>query len=91
MTISAISATQTNPAAETPTVEKSAAPAQKSAQSQTPSNSTPTDTVQISSAARAAIQEATETQTQTTREAQNGDLQAQRLLAKEAAAKKAEQ
>lgn len=47
-----------------------------------------TDTVQISgsakAAAQAALQEATETATQTAKEAQTGDLQAKRLLAKEA-------
>ena len=41
-------------------------------------------TVQISSAARAALQEATETPVQTQKEARSGDIQAQRLLAKEA-------
>ena len=46
---------------------------------------TATDTVQISSAAKAALQEATETAVQTAKEARSGDLQAQRLLAREAA------
>lgn len=48
------------------------------------------DTVQISQAAQQALQsmkEATETSTQTAREAAHGDRQAQRLLAKEAAQK----
>ena len=45
------------------------------------------DSVQISSASQAAYEEATETTTQTAQEARNGDHQAQRLLAKEAAAK----
>ena len=48
------------------------------------------DTVQLSNAAQsriAALQEATETVAQTTREAGHGDRQAQRLLAKEAASK----
>jgi hypothetical protein len=44
-----------------------------------------TDTVKISVAAQA-LQEATETQAQTTKEAGAGDVQAQRLQAKEAAA-----
>ena len=44
-----------------------------------------TDTVKISVAAQA-LQEATETQAQTTKEAGSGDVQAQRLQAKEAAA-----
>ena len=43
------------------------------------------DTVKISVAAQA-LQEATETQAQTTKEAGSGDVQAQRLQAKEAAA-----
>jgi hypothetical protein len=45
-----------------------------------------TDTVQISNAARI-VQEATETQAQTTKEANSGDLQARALLAREAAAR----
>ena len=50
---------------------------------------TPTDTVQISSAARTALQEAYETPVQTLAEAAGGDLQAKQLLAKEKAAAKA--
>lgn len=46
----------------------------------------PTDTVTISSAA-AALQEAAETPAQTAREAAAGDLQARRLVARQAAAK----
>ena len=61
---------------------------QESAQSK-PQPST-SDTVQLSSAARAAVQEATETPPQTANEARHGDRQAQRLLAKEAAAKAAQ-
>ena len=45
--------------------------------------------VSISSAGRAALAEATETSVQTAKEAGAGDLQAKRLLAKEAAAKAA--
>ena len=48
---------------------------------------TTTDTVHISNAGLAAVQEATETHAQTVNEASHGDTQAQRLLAKEAAAK----
>jgi hypothetical protein len=44
-----------------------------------------TDTVKISVVAQA-LQEATETQAQTTKEAGSGDVQARRLLAQEAAA-----
>jgi hypothetical protein len=47
---------------------------------------TATDTVQISSAGKAAFQEATETPAQTAQEARSGDPQAQRKLAREAAA-----
>ena len=50
----------------------------------------PTDTVQLSSAAQAmlaAMQEARETPAQTSQEALGGDRQAQRLLARQAAAK----
>jgi len=52
---------------------------------------TPTDTVHISQAAQAAraiIQEVTESQAQTTREAAAGDVQARTLLSREAAARK---
>ncbi len=49
------------------------------------------DTVQISSAAKQALQEATETQAQTKKEATGGDLQAKKLLAKEMAAQAAQQ
>jgi hypothetical protein len=48
----------------------------------------PSDTVQLSAAA-ALHQELTETPVQTSREASNGNIQAQRLLAKEAADQKA--
>ena len=61
---------------------------------QKPAQSAPqsagTDSVQLSKAAQAmvaALQEAKETSAQTAQEAAHGDLQAQRLLAKEAAAK----
>ena len=47
----------------------------------------PTDTVQLSSAAQAALQESLETAAQTAKEAGAGDVQAKRLLAKHAAAK----
>jgi hypothetical protein len=52
-----------------------------------PATSATTDTVQIANAAQAALKEATETPTQTAKEAQSGDRQAQKLLAKESAAK----
>jgi hypothetical protein len=46
----------------------------------------PKDTVSLSSAAQSALEESSETQAQTTKEATAGDLQAKRLLAKQAAA-----
>ena len=55
-----------------------------------PKAATVADSAQISKAALAALatlQELKETSTQTANEAAHGDLQAQRLLAKEAAAK----
>jgi hypothetical protein len=61
--------------------EKTGALAPKSA-------AVPSDTVSISNAAKAALQEATETKSQTAKEAQSGDHQAQRLLAKETQAAK---
>jgi hypothetical protein len=45
----------------------------------------PSDTVTISSAAKAAAQELSETHVQTAQEAAHGDVQAKRLLAKESA------
>lgn len=50
------------------------------------SQSAKNDTVTISNAALAALEEATESQAETVKEAMNGDREAQRLLAKEAAA-----
>jgi len=47
------------------------------------------DTATISNAGKQALQESLETNAQTTKEASHGDLQAKRLLAKEAAAKAA--
>jgi hypothetical protein len=66
----------------------SAAPSQKQASSQaavTPS--APKDTVQISTAAQAALQESKETPAQTAKEAAHGDRQAVTLLAKQTAGK----
>ncbi|HZC66276.1 MAG TPA: hypothetical protein VE545_06865 [Candidatus Dormibacteraeota bacterium] len=65
-----------------PQAQKTAALAPKSA-------AVPSDTVTISNAAKAALQEATETKSQTAKEAQSGDHQAQRLLAKENSAQSA--
>src|ERR1035437_3804480 len=61
------------------------APAPKPPQPLAAPQSPVTDTVQISAAAQA-LQEVTETQVQTAKEARSGDLQAVRLLAKETAA-----
>jgi hypothetical protein len=74
-------------------------PVQSTAKSPTQSAATPapaakesvasTDSVTLSRAAQAALaamQEAVETSTQTSQEAAKGDLQAQRLLARETAA-----
>ena len=72
-------ATQTQPVAEyTPAKKESPQP-----KPEIP----PTDTVQISSAAKVALQEATETSNQTAQEARGGDRQAQLKLARESAAK----
>ena len=76
------SASQAQPAAQAPPPVN-----QKSTQSKP--QPTKTDTVHISNAALAAVQEATETHAQTVNEASHGDSQAQRLLSKEAAAKAA--
>jgi hypothetical protein len=83
--VSAISnAAQTQPVAQS--TETSA---QKPTQSK-PQSATTTDSVQLSQTAQAmlaTLQEAGETPAQTAKEASLGDLQAKRLLAKEAAAK----
>jgi hypothetical protein len=57
----------------------------RQASSPATTQSAPKDTVQLSSGAKTIVQEATETSAQTTKEAAGGDLQAKRLLAKEAA------
>jgi hypothetical protein len=68
-------------------IPQPAAARQPAPQAQPP-QAAPADTVHISAAA-ALRQELTETSAQTTREANNGDLQAKRLLAREAADKTA--
>jgi hypothetical protein len=75
----AASAAQAQPVAKPP------ATALKSAQVQQVSQ-VPTDTVQISNAAKTALQELTESRSQTAQEAARGDRQAQKLLAKETVA-----
>ncbi len=52
-----------------------------------PAAAAPQEVVQLSSAAQAALREATETPAQTAKEAGHGDVQAKHLLAKQAAAK----
>ena len=64
-------------------VSQSAVVNQKAPQSKP--QTAPTDTAQLSNAAKAALQEVLETPAQTSKEANTGDLQAQRLLAREAA------
>jgi hypothetical protein len=66
--------------------ESETGPGATSARSQGPH---PVDTVHIPNAAQSALRKATETQVQTPKEPRGGDRQAQRLLAKETAAKKA--
>jgi hypothetical protein len=51
----------------------------------TPSDTGATENVKLSSAAQAALREASETPAQTAREASGGDVQAKHLLAKRAA------
>lgn len=84
------SVTHTEPARATaPVAQPVARPpasSQKSTQSQ-PSPA-PTDTVQISNEAKAALQKATETRAQTAQEASKGDYLAQRLLIRETAGQK---
>jgi hypothetical protein len=88
MAIAITSAHQADPtpasATQAPSAAKSATVSQKS----TPSQTLSTDTVQISSAAQTALQEVLEAPAQTAKEARSGDHQAQRLLAREAAAQK---
>jgi hypothetical protein len=62
------------------------APAAKQKASETKSPPTTADTVTISTSAKAILQEVQENHAQTVQEADSGDNQARRLLAKEAAA-----
>ncbi|CAG9200769.1 conserved hypothetical protein [Paraburkholderia tropica] len=95
MSIAAISSQPASVATSTGTQQQQAtAAAQPASASQTQSStttqsSTPSAsyTVNISSMARAAFAEATESSVQTAQEANHGDRQAQRLLAKEQANK----
>jgi hypothetical protein len=82
--------TATSNATQSQLVAQSTKPApQKPAQPE-PKSAAITDSVQLSKAGQAmlaAVQEAIEMPAQTAQEARGGDLQAQRVLAKEAAAK----
>jgi len=74
-------------AAAQPVAQTTTQPAAQPASSPQPST---TDTVQISNAARAMLQESIENPAQTAKEAAAGDRQAMRLMAKEAAARASE-
>ncbi|HME36297.1 MAG TPA: hypothetical protein VKF84_13760 [Candidatus Sulfotelmatobacter sp.] len=63
-----------------------ATPVQPTSSKPAPQPSAP-DTVQVSNAAKTLLQETLESSSQTATEASKGDVQAQRLLAREAAAK----
>lgn len=92
MAIAITNPTHTAPeaAAQAPAAAKSATSGQTAAPAQSASKAgATTDTATISTAAQTASQEAKETPAQTAKEASHGDRQAARLLAKEAAAKKA--
>jgi hypothetical protein len=83
--VSAVSSTtETQPVAQS-----TGTSTQKKTQAEPPA-ATGTDSVQLSKIALArvaAVQEATETSAQTAQEASHGDLQAQRLVARQAAEK----
>jgi len=64
-----------------PAASRSSSPA---ASSQAAAQPATKDTVRLSSTANAVLQESTETQAQTTKEASAGDVQARRLLARQA-------
>lgn len=66
-----------------PTAAQTPAAAAKPAAAPAPAQKTPTDTVAISNSAQTILQEAQETRAQTVQEANSGDSQARRLLAKE--------
>jgi uncharacterized protein involved in type VI secretion and phage assembly len=75
-----------SPTHEAQAVAPSAA-TQNTAPAKTSGSTQQQDTTQLSSAALAAMKEATETPAQTAKEAASGDRQAQRLLAKETASR----
>ena len=84
-----VSSISSTPPAQ-PVAQSTSSSTQKTTQSKSQPVASSGDTVQLSSAAQAAlaaIKEAQETPSQTAREASGGDVQARRLLAREAAAK----
>lgn len=84
----AISSAVQTPVAAQPAAQTKAAAPQPTATAQAKPQPAPTDTVHISAAAQLS-KEAIETPAQTFKEAAGGDQQARRLLAREAAEKKA--
>lgn len=79
---------QTSPSSTQDTkASDSSTSAAKSGNASSTKTAAPSYTVSISSAAHAALLEASETSVQTQQEANHGDLQAQRLLTKEQTAK----
>ncbi len=88
MNVSGLTQTPAMPAQDTTPAKGVATSATPTAPSSNPvSKERSSTTVTISSAARQALAEATETAAQTAKEAGGGDLQAQHLLAKKAAEK----
>ncbi len=91
--VSAISNTHSTESAAQPATQSLTKPAAQKASTQValstpaPAPTTVKDTVQVSSAAKALLQESQETSAQTAREANSGDQQAIRLQAKRAASK----
>jgi hypothetical protein len=88
MNVSGLTQTPAMPVQDTTPAKGIATSAAPTAQASNPvSKERSSTTVTISSAARQALAEATETAAQTAKEAGGGDLQAQHLLAKKAAEK----
>ena len=83
--VNSVSTALTQPAAQPKPVETNTKVTESKSQQ------APNEIVQISSAAQTALKELTETKEQTVQEANRGDIQAKRLLAKEAAEKAAMQ
>jgi hypothetical protein len=88
MAIAITSVAHADPTPASATQALSPAKSATSSQKSTKPQASPADTVQISAAAQTALQEALEVPAQTAKEARNGDHQAQRLFAREAASQK---